>query len=183
MSQVAIHRPEKQPAVPEKPFFTEVANALEAIKNRAFGLFEGRGRTHGLDLDDWFNAERDLFWVPKAEMTETDTEFRMEIDVQGFENTNINVSALPGEIVVKADYEKSDKNEFESKSLYRRFEMGAFDPDKVTASVNKGVLTIVASKMAAKPEIVPKPVPVVTEKPATEAPAEKKTEGAAVAAA
>jgi len=175
MSQVAIYRPENQPSVLVKPFFKEVAAAYEAIENRAFELFERRGRTHGLDLEDWLTAERELFLVPGAEMTETDKDFRMELDVRGFENTNINVSALPGEIVVRADYENIPyltedaageivvKNQFESKSLYRRFEMGAFDPDKVTARVDKGVLTIVASKMAAT----------------TEAPAEKSTTAAA----
>jgi HSP20 family molecular chaperone IbpA len=154
MSEVTIHRPEKAVG---KSLFTEVAETLEAIKNRAFELFEKRGRAPGFELDDWFNAEQELFRVPNAEMKETDAEFTLEVDVAGFEDDAIRVSAVPGEIVVKADFERKGKTDFESKSLFRRFEMGTFDADKVAATVDKGILRIVAPKVVAKPVAV-KPI-------------------------
>ncbi|MGZ4787804.1 MAG: DUF2934 domain-containing protein [Terriglobales bacterium] len=36
-------------------------NAEEAIRIRAYQLFEQRGRTHGHDVEDWFRAEAEIF--------------------------------------------------------------------------------------------------------------------------
>lgn len=41
----------------------------EAIAKRAHEIYLARGGTHGSDLDDWLQAERELKAVTKAEMT------------------------------------------------------------------------------------------------------------------
>ncbi len=35
-------------------------NAVEAIRVRAYQLFEQRGRVHGYDVEDWFRAEAEV---------------------------------------------------------------------------------------------------------------------------
>jgi len=35
-------------------------NVEEAIRVRAYQLFEQRGRIHGYDVDDWFRAEAEI---------------------------------------------------------------------------------------------------------------------------
>ncbi|HVZ16682.1 MAG TPA: DUF2934 domain-containing protein [Terriglobales bacterium] len=35
-------------------------NQEEAIRIRAYQLFEQRGRTHGHDVEDWFRAEAEI---------------------------------------------------------------------------------------------------------------------------
>jgi len=35
-------------------------NIQEAIRVRAYQLFEQRGRTHGHDIEDWFRAEAEI---------------------------------------------------------------------------------------------------------------------------
>ena len=35
-------------------------NIEEAIRLRAYQLFEQRGRTHGHDVDDWFRAKAEI---------------------------------------------------------------------------------------------------------------------------
>jgi Protein of unknown function (DUF2934) len=42
--------------------------SAEAIACRAYELFLERGGEHGLDLDDWFRAERELY-APDQEAT------------------------------------------------------------------------------------------------------------------
>jgi HSP20 family molecular chaperone IbpA len=37
------------------------------------------------DLDDWFQAGHDPFWVPQAELAETDSEFKIRVNVPGFD--------------------------------------------------------------------------------------------------
>jgi hypothetical protein len=46
------------PAVMEDTLLTTMTD--DAIARRAYGLYEGRGREHGRDLDDWLRAEREL---------------------------------------------------------------------------------------------------------------------------
>lgn len=38
----------------------EVANVEEQIRNRAYQLFESRGRQHGNHQEDWFTAEAEV---------------------------------------------------------------------------------------------------------------------------
>jgi Protein of unknown function (DUF2934) len=39
---------------------------IETIRLRAYELFLARGSTHGNDLGDWFNAERELLGVRRT---------------------------------------------------------------------------------------------------------------------
>ncbi len=59
MSQVLIERHK-----PEYDFtdfmFGRWADHVRKIEKRAYHLFEKRGLTHGSDLDDWFQAEREI---------------------------------------------------------------------------------------------------------------------------
>ncbi len=36
------------------------SNLFEAVKMKAYELYEKRGRQHGMDLNDWLMAEREL---------------------------------------------------------------------------------------------------------------------------
>jgi len=161
MSHVTVHKIQNEKTALVKPFFSEIEKAFDAIRLRAFELFERRGGVPGNEMEDWLAAERELFWVPQAEMAENGKEFKMEVAVPGFDAGEVKVTAVPGEIIVKANAEKRNEkeeegicySEFGSKSLYRRFDMSTpIDVDKVTATIEKGMLTIVAPKMAAQPE-------------------------------
>ena len=140
------------------PVLKELRDTFEEIQKKAFELFEHRGSDPGKELDDWFQAERDLFWLPQAELAETDAEFRIEVGVPGLEAKDIKVTAEPNAILVQAHAEKhSEKrsknvyySEFGEKSLYRRFDLAApIDLDRVSAKVDKGLLTVIAPKKAA----------------------------------
>ena len=50
----------------------ELENLRSRIAKRAFELFTDRGGTLGLELDDWFRAERELVSLPPIEIAETD---------------------------------------------------------------------------------------------------------------
>src|SRR5487761_1896428 len=73
------------------------------IKDRAFALFEKRGQGEGRDIDDWLAAERELLWSPPAELTETESEFHLRVAVPGFEEKEIEVTAAPETVIVKAE--------------------------------------------------------------------------------
>jgi HSP20 family protein len=135
----------------------EIRNALESIRNRAFNLFERRGAAPGRDLEDWLQAERELFWVPPAELAETDRDFRIRIATLGLDVKDLNVTALNNAIFVRGSAETKVESEakgirfseFGSKSLFRRFELPSeIDVDKIAANLDKGMLTIIAPKKA-----------------------------------
>ena len=47
-------------ATPPQPDSTAPQPSHERIAERAYRRFEARGRTDGLDLQDWLDAEREL---------------------------------------------------------------------------------------------------------------------------
>src|SRR6185312_1712412 len=115
-----------------------------------------RGAESGHELEDWLQAERDLFFVPHAEVHENAGEFRMTISAPGFHANDIEVLATPRELMVEAKAEwrlEPTRNDpaagsLEFKTLYRRFGLAVpIDVDQVTARLDEGSLTIEAPKM------------------------------------
>lgn len=134
-------------------------DTFESIRKRAFEMFERRGGNPGQELDDWLRAERDLFWVPPAELAEDDKQVEITVAVPGFDWKEVQVTAQPGEILVRGNHahhlEKKEKgvsySEFSDKALYRRFEIAQpIDVDHVTANVENGILKVKAPKKAAE---------------------------------
>jgi HSP20 family protein len=156
MSNVAIQRlidSEKMPL----SLFTDMQTFFDRIREKAFSLFSQNGWIHGRALDDWLKAEREVFWVPQSELIERDKELELHISVPGFEPKDIEVTALPDSIVVRgAATHKSEKSEgkvhfseFSDKQLYRWLTLpAAINVNKTTATLEKGVLKLIASKAA-----------------------------------
>ncbi len=140
------------------PVFSELDDVIERIRDRAFSLFADRGFSRGMDLDDWFRAEREICW-PAAEFTENEKEFVLKVELAGFDPDDISVTANPRELIVKAEHEferrepESDRHEtirwseFRSDDVFRRVELPAeIDVEKVSAEFKRGLLTVEARK-------------------------------------
>jgi HSP20 family protein len=137
------------------PVLEEMKATFDKIRKRAFELFEWRGGAPGFDLDDWVRAEKDLFWVPQAELIETEGEFKIKVGVPGFDAKDIDIKAHSNEILVMGHSEKREEkaeenvsySEFGMKSLYRRFPLPTpIEISAVTANVEQGLLIVVAKK-------------------------------------
>jgi len=133
-----------------------------AIAGRAFGLFQQRGRADGQDQNDWFRAESELLKPVPIEVSETETGYSVRAEVPGFDIKELNVRAEPNALYIhgKKELKKEEKqgkeikySEFSSTELRRRIDLpNAIDPEKVSASLAKGVLELSLSKAApAKP--------------------------------
>jgi HSP20 family molecular chaperone IbpA len=154
MANIPVHKMENT-KVETAPTLKAVQDTVETVRQRAFELFERRGYSPGNELADWVQAERDLFWVPQAELAETENEVEITVAVPGFDPKEVHVTAQLGEILIHGNHEKHvDKkergvlySEFEEKALYRRFEIAQpIDIGHVTASVENGLLTVKAPK-------------------------------------
>jgi HSP20 family protein len=157
MSQVAINK-WKNPETTPRTFLEHLETITDSIRERAFNIFQNNGG-NGSEVDDWLQAERDVVWSPTSELVDDKKEFRARIALPGFDAKDIRVSAMPDALVIQADathaHEGKSGNvrfcEFSEKNLFRRLPLPApIDVDKVTASVDKGILAVTAPKAAPK---------------------------------
>jgi HSP20 family protein len=125
---------------------------LADVRHRAFDYFQERGRSVGNDWDDWLRAERKLLWSPRAEMFESSFTIVLRVGVPGFGPKSIQVTATPRSILIQGteshQHDGLDTRlhfcEF-GERLFRRFDLpSAIDPATVAATLDKGVLEIVA---------------------------------------
>jgi HSP20 family molecular chaperone IbpA len=141
------------------PIFAELDKVADEIRMEAWNLFNHRGAGSGHALDDWLEAERKICW-PAAELAEADGRYSLKVALAGFEPRDIEVTATPQEIIVKAAHEREDKGteddarlkwtEFHRNDVYRRVELpAAVDVDGISASLENGMLAITAPKAEA----------------------------------
>ena len=139
------------------PFFQEFEKRFNEIRNRAFELFENRGRRFGSDLEDWLKAEQEIFGSPAAELADKGNEYELKMALPGFDPRDVQVTATPDEIIIHAvssTEKKSDKgnvlwSEFTSSDVYRRVPAPTtLNTEGITATLEKGVLNITARKAA-----------------------------------
>ncbi len=137
------------------PVLAEIKATFDKIRQRAFEFFERRGGAPGFDVEDWVRAEHDLFWVPQAELAETEGEYKIKVGVPGFEAKDLKVTAQANEILIQGETEREEEkteegvfySEFGTKSLYREFGLTTpIELGSVTANVENGMLTVFAPK-------------------------------------
>ena len=162
MSNVLVQKVSEEKSLPEV-WLGEIEKFRDRVRCRAFGLFERQGRAHGHDLDHWLEAERQLFAIPSFDLLDRGNEFEQHIALPGFDPKEIEVTALPSALLVKAETSrKSEKkehhvcySEFTDQSLFRRISLPEpIDVSQVTAKLDKGVLCLVARKAAAQKDKV-----------------------------
>jgi HSP20 family protein len=156
MSNIAIEKIH-DPETASMSLLADMDRMANAIRNRAFEHFLGRGGIFGTDVDDWLRAERELVWSPGAEMTEGDKDVTLRVHAPGFEPGDIKITATRDSVLIEAEashkHAESDGKvhfcEF-ARKLFRRFDLPeAINVDKVSATLDKGVLQIVAAKAQA----------------------------------
>ena len=147
----------------ELPIFEEIAQLQERIREHAFKLFQDRGH-HGDDLAHWLEAEKEVCGSV-SELIEEEHRYLLKIALAGFEPEDIEITATPREIIVKAtaQFSKEDEgpesssirwSDFQSTDIYRHVELPIeVDIDQIAAKFERGLLTIEAPKtLEPKPE-------------------------------
>lgn len=159
MSQVAIDKYKNSETI-SPTLLERLESITDSIRKRAFHLFHSRGGANGSDLEDWLHAERDVVWSPASELVENEKDLRARIALPGFDVKDVQVSVTPDSLVIEAGatHSHEDKSanvrfcEFSEKQLFRRISLpAAIDVDKVKASLDKGILEVIAPKAETKP--------------------------------
>ncbi|HVZ15563.1 MAG TPA: Hsp20/alpha crystallin family protein, partial [Terriglobales bacterium] len=137
----------------------KIEGIMDAIRNKAYSLFQARNGNGGSEFEDWLQAERETIAIPSAELLESDKDVRLKVAVPGFSAKEIEVTATPSEFVVRAEsshtHEGQKANvtfcEFGDKALFRRIALPtSIDVDKVSASLEDGILQVAAPKAEQK---------------------------------
>ena len=132
---------------------------LDRVRDRAYQLFDRRGREHGRDLEDWFQAEYECGLLPVAAVDETETEVRLRIQSSEFSADQLRVhvesQAISVEGAAVQEVESYGQAGVTERSLFGRYELPAvIDTDLVTATLENGVLQVVARKAEIPVEVV-----------------------------
>lgn len=74
----------------------------QAIMQRAYARFEARGPGLAGELDDWLEAERELFWQPPASVRERDGTLEITIAMPGVATEDVDVQVSGHEVLVQS---------------------------------------------------------------------------------
>ncbi len=165
MSQVTVLKADNDSSI------QSLNNITNAIRNRANQLAQsgsgtgtGSGSGSGSSSDatrNWLQAERDLFCVPEATLSESDQQFSIQVAAAGNTSNNLEVIATSNSLTVRStsgngmsSTSGSQGNivfsDVDSRMLYRRFDLpSSIDTGQVTASLDNGMINISAQKASA----------------------------------
>lgn len=148
-----------EPTKPIQPvsLFDQMEDTFKAITRRAYELFETSGREFGRDMDNWFQAERELLHPVHLNITETNGALEVKAEVPGFTEKELEISVESRRLTIagKKETKKEEKKgktvcaECHSEQILRTVELPVeVEPEKVSATLKHGVLEVTLPKMA-----------------------------------
>ena len=138
--------------------FNRMEEIQQQIAQRAYELFEERGRDDGRDFEDWAKAEAELLAPINIEGNEIDNALEITAEVPGFDQKDIEVAVEPRRVFLSGKTEKAitpDSNEDQpftgqqASMFFRVIDLPAeIDTAKAEARLNNGRLTLTLPKLA-----------------------------------
>ena len=138
-----------QPCDPEKLRW-EMQPVQLAIARRAFELFEERGREHGHDWEDWFQAESELLRPVSITTLESVDRLSLRANVLGFGENELRVSIEPGRVVIlgkkqfvtpETEGGKIEHTDWNPDQILRVIDLPTeVDPDRAVVELQTGLL-------------------------------------------
>jgi len=137
--------------------FDRMNEICDSLSQRAFDIFQSNGRLFGRDLDNWFQAERELLHPVNINVTESDEALEVQAEVPGFSEKELEIGLEPRKLTITGRRE-TKKEERKGKALYS--EQGSdqvlrvvqlpveVQADKASATLKNGMLTLTMPKSA-----------------------------------
>lgn len=116
----ALKRAE-EPIKPTK--YTSLLDQLEdtfnALSNSAYEIFESTGRAFGRDLDNWFQAEREMPHPVHVHIVESDGSLEVKAEVSGFSEKELEIGLEPRRLTITGKRETKKEEKRGKTVLYR----------------------------------------------------------------
>jgi len=119
------------------------------IAQRAYELFETRGRTPGNEAEDWLRAEAELLQPLKLELSESNDAYAVRSPVPGFKADELMLAVEPRRLRIggKRASAAQTRGTAEPRHLFHVLDLGAeIDPSRVTAGLRGDILELVLPK-------------------------------------
>jgi HSP20 family molecular chaperone IbpA len=128
----------------------EIGEALDRIRERAYLRFEARGGKPGASLEDWCEAERELFDLPTTELAETETAYQWSISAPDISPEQLALVISP--------YSATLLGRLDHRRLFGRVELPtAIEADDVRTLFYEGKLQILMPKVGMSRKTSPRP--------------------------
>ncbi len=124
------------------------------IAQRAYELFESRGRTPGNELEDWCLAEAELLQPLKLDLTESNDAFTVRTPLPGFQAYQLMVAVEPRRLTIAGNRGPSTEAKLgekgraaEARHVLHVLDLSTdIDPSRVTAALRGDILELTLSK-------------------------------------
>jgi HSP20 family molecular chaperone IbpA len=135
-----------------------IKEVFDLISRRAYELFDKNGRTLGRDREDWLKAEAELLHPVHVEVSEADGSLKVQAEVPGFSDKEVEVTVEPWRVVIAGE-RKSSREEKHGKTIYNETCAGQvlrvinlpaeINAAKATATLKNGVVEVYLPKAEA----------------------------------
>ena len=132
-------------------FRQRMQNVYDKIGQRAYELFEDRGRQDGRDMEDWLRAEAELLYPTAVDISESSDKLTVHAEMPGFREKDIEVRVKPHCLVITGQKQQSSNQttgktvlrERTSEEMFRIVDLPQeIDPSKVTTMLQQGILEV-----------------------------------------
>jgi HSP20 family protein len=133
----------------------EAKEMMDSIARRAYEIFESKGRARGHDLENWFEAESELFERTPVDLKESPEGVTVLADVRRFAPKELEVDLEPRRVTIIGKHqgqaerktEISHSSEKRTTRLLRSLELPVeIDTRQATARLKGGVLELDVKK-------------------------------------
>jgi HSP20 family molecular chaperone IbpA len=146
----------------------EARKMFDSIARRAYEIFESKGRLWGCDLDNWIQAEAELFMQMPFDVSESGEGLTVRAEVRGYTPRELEIDMEPQRVTIIGKHESEEETRTGSSvrpdkqlnQLLRCLQLPMeVDTSHVTARLRRGVLelemkkAIPAEQNETKPEV------------------------------
>jgi HSP20 family protein len=134
-----------------------IKERFTALARRAFEIFESSGHSFGNDINDWFQAERELFHPAHINLSETEDSFTVRAEVPGFTANELEINLEGRRLTVSGKREKHEErkdkrmvySETCSDEILRVLDLPAeVEAESAEATLKDGILELELAKAA-----------------------------------
>ena len=148
---------EVTPAIRVGTLSDEIKQTFDSLPRRAFEIFQSNGQIFGHDVENWLQAERELFHPAHLDVSESAEGFTVRAEVPGFAANELEVNIDGQRLTISGKREKREERR-DKKSVYCEYCSGQvlrvvdlpgdLKAQAATVSLKDGILEIEVPKAA-----------------------------------